>query len=150
MALLRTSRQPVTRLDKARDHLERTAQALPITLPRSLPGLTRAQAPRATSIWSTGSRWSAGSLGSLLCFASVGSLLSAGSVLSIGSAGSILSIGSVGSVLSIGSAGSILSIGGAGRTPSATEGSGVSGATELVRRAGTVAGVCAVVAALAS
>jgi hypothetical protein len=67
-----------------------------------------------------GSRWSAMSAFSLLCFgsgASVGSalsLFSAGSLLSVGSAGSILSIGSAGSILSIGSAGSILSVGCAG------------------------------------
>ena len=166
MALLRTSRRPATRLERARGRLERTARARPAPRPSSLPRLLGSAPPRPASYWSTGSRWSALSLGSLASFASVGSLLSAGSVLSIGSAGSILSIGSVGSILSIGSAGSIFAIGAAGQTPGRLAdddggitgtGGGTAGAvarlsplTLLVRRAGTVVGACAVVAAVAS
>ncbi len=60
------------------------------------------------------SRWSIGSVGSILSVGSVGSMLSVGSVgsiLSVGSVASFLSLGSMGSALSAASVGSLLSLG---------------------------------------
>ena len=70
----------------------------------------------ASSIGSSGSKWSIGSSGSILSIGSSGSILSigsSGSILSIGSVSSIASFGSVlsaGSVFSLLSAGSVLSV----------------------------------------
>jgi hypothetical protein len=95
-------------------------------------GRSGAMFANRASVWSIGSAWSAGS---------ILSMASAGSLLSIGSFGSVLSIGATGSILSIGSAGSIGAIGGLGA---------IGGIGAVGRRAGTIAGVAAMAAALRS
>lgn len=145
------------RTGKAVRHLPRAWGEMRSFLPR---GPIARAADHGYSVWSTGSRWSiasfkahgsAWSVWSVFSVGSVGSLLSLGSVLSVGSAGSLFSLGSAGSILSVGSAGSVLSIGGVNQQPWTKPGDpDGSPALSVIERAGTAAGVLAVLGAVGS